>query len=77
MVEYIMSASNLLLIDAFKKLSMECEDIKTQYYELIMAVGNKYPNESRHQTALRYIRGAEQGDEHVGMEAPSMVDLEV
>ena len=32
-----------------------------QYEELIMAVGNKYPGETRHQTALRYIRQAEQG----------------
>lgn len=29
------------------------------YQELLMAVGNKYPNETRHQTALRYIRNAE------------------
>ena len=31
-----------------------------RYNELIMAVGNKYPNESRHETALRYIRQAEE-----------------
>lgn len=30
------------------------------YHELLFAVGNKYPGESRHQTALRYIRQAEQ-----------------
>lgn len=29
------------------------------YNELIFAVGNKYQNESRHETALRYIRKAE------------------
>lgn len=29
------------------------------YNELIFAVGNKYPNETRHQTALRYIQQAE------------------
>lgn len=33
--------------------------IADKYYELIYAVGNKYPNETRHQTALRYIRNAE------------------
>jgi hypothetical protein len=32
------------------------------YSELIMAVGRKYPGETRHQTALRYIRMAEIGD---------------
>lgn len=26
-----------------------------KYNELIMAVAKKYPNESRHETALRYI----------------------
>ena len=30
-----------------------------QYQELIMAVESKYPNESRHETALRYIRERE------------------
>lgn len=32
------------------------------YNELLFAVGNKYPNETRHQTALRYILQAEKGD---------------
>ncbi|MBU1076217.1 MAG: hypothetical protein KKH98_02920 [Spirochaetes bacterium] len=31
-----------------------------QYNELLMAVERKFPNESRHETALRYIREAEQ-----------------
>ena len=39
------------------------DDVKDRehdkYYELIMAVANKYPNETRHQTALRYIKEAE------------------
>jgi hypothetical protein len=30
------------------------------YKELLYAVGSKYPNETRHQTALRYIRRAEE-----------------
>jgi len=30
-----------------------------EYNELILAIGNKYPNETRHQTALRYIKQAE------------------
>jgi hypothetical protein len=29
------------------------------YHELLYAVGNLYPNETRHETALRYIRKAE------------------
>lgn len=34
-------------------------ELEHNYYELIYAVGNKYPNETRHETALRYIRSAE------------------
>jgi hypothetical protein len=34
--------------------------IEDKYHELLYAVGNKYPNETRHETALRYIRQAEE-----------------
>jgi hypothetical protein len=33
------------------------------YNELLFAVGKKHPNETRHQTALRYIQQAEVTDE--------------
>jgi hypothetical protein len=33
--------------------------LEAKYHELIMAVGNAYPDETRHQTALRYIQQAE------------------
>lgn len=33
--------------------------LEEKYNELLMSVGTKYPNETRHQTALRYIREAE------------------
>ena len=32
------------------------------YSQLIQAVGSKYPNESRHQTALRYIERGNQNE---------------
>lgn len=35
------------------------EEIKHKYNELLYAVCRKFPNETRHQTALRYIREAE------------------
>lgn len=35
------------------------EGVRTKYNELIFAVGRKYGGETRHQTALRYIRQAE------------------
>ena len=33
-----------------------------KYEELLMAVARKFPNESRHETALRYITEAESKD---------------
>ncbi len=38
----------------------ELETIRENYYELIMAVENKYPGETRHQTALRLIKEVQQ-----------------
>lgn len=39
------------------------EEATKNYIELLMAVGNKYPGETRHETALRYIRQAEQSSD--------------
>lgn len=36
-------------------------DIVPRYFELLYAVANKYPGESRHETALRYIIQRETG----------------
>lgn len=33
--------------------------IRNAYYELLFSVANKYHEESRHETALRYIKQAE------------------
>ena len=38
-------------------------DYKTLYMDLIMTVGNKYPGETRHQTAKRFIVRAEQSSD--------------
>jgi hypothetical protein len=37
----------------------ELSRLRGLYEELLYAVGNKYPGETRHQTALRYIQQAE------------------
>jgi hypothetical protein len=42
------------------------------YSELLYAVGNKYEGETRHQTALRYIRAAETFTDCVGTGAAHM-----
>lgn len=37
----------------------EATELREKYYELIYAVMRKFPDETRHQTALRYINEAE------------------
>lgn len=46
-------------ITELKRRLTEPSERETLYNELILAVGNKYPGETRHQTALRYITNAE------------------
>ena len=47
----------------------ELERIKAKYYELIYAVERKFPNESRHETALKYIKQAENSKTQTASEA--------
>lgn len=46
--------------DPLQKQIETLEEFKTKYHELLWAVGKKYPDETRHHTALRYINQAEQ-----------------
>jgi ribosomal 50S subunit-associated protein YjgA (DUF615 family) len=48
--------------DIISKMEIDREELAKKYDELIYAVGRKYPNESRHQTALRYIINSEKED---------------
>lgn len=50
------------------------------YYELIMAVGNKFEGETRHQTALRYIKQAEESNNEpaeaaLNQQKPTLADI--
>lgn len=40
-------------------LTKENERLREKYNELLFSVESKFPNETRHQTALRYIQQAE------------------
>ena len=42
------------------------KDVGLLYGELLMAVESKFPGETRHETALRYIRAQEHGRTRVG-----------
>lgn len=39
-------------------LESDYRQLAAKYDELLSAVGQKWPNETRHETALRYIRAA-------------------
>jgi len=41
---------------------LELRRVQTQYNELLLAVGSRYEDETRHETALRYIRSVENRD---------------
>ena len=54
------AASEILTLrQQLTTLQARLATVEGAYSELIMAVGNKYPGESRHATALRYIQKAE------------------
>lgn len=48
-----------VVTNTWDTLPDNCPLEEDKYYELLYAVGTKYPNESRHETALRYIKEAE------------------
>lgn len=43
----------------YRSLAAKLDTADRLYHELIMCVGHKFPNESRHETALRYLRERE------------------
>jgi len=45
---------------------LKLKEIQDKYNELIMAVAKKFPNELRHQTALRYINEREESGSEGG-----------
>lgn len=47
--------------DPFYSMTIMYNELRAKYDELIYAVECKYEGETRHETALRYIRQAEAG----------------
>ena len=60
----LMAEADKRLEAAERRVEREGADWGKLYHELLYAVGNKYPNETRHQTALHYIQRAERGSDH-------------
>lgn len=49
--------------DLLDEVGMQIKEMQSKYYELLYGgVASKCPNETRHETALRYIRNAELHD---------------
>lgn len=60
--------------DKMNALQAEIDDlveIKDKYYELIFAVGTKFPGETRHETSLKYIIRAEESCSGPAQQAPT------
>ncbi len=60
----LMERLNSLTDDTINlEVLLECRDeivkLKERYYELLYCVGSKYPGESRHETAKRYLQERE------------------
>lgn len=47
------------MVDELNTARAQLAEARAKYNELIMAVAKKFPGESRHETALRYINQAE------------------
>ena len=60
-----------LKMDITEQLAM-LVGIEKKYSELVMAVSRKYPDETRHETALRYITDAEQDNTERGQDEPHL-----
>ena len=60
-----------LVMDRLIGSIQQLEDNSDKYFELLHAVENKFPNETRHETALRYIQQAEKISEGPTKEEPS------
>ena len=55
--------------DQVKKLTAERNDIRDRYYDLVMQVAQKWPDETRHDTAKRYIMEREETKESAAKQA--------
>ena len=74
--KFLLDKQNKFLLDKLRDLQRRFNELKTELAELHYAVCTKFPNESRHQTALRYITEAENRPCMVG-QSKEQADKEV
>lgn len=63
-----------VLVAKLLKHIVKFEETKAKYMELIYAVGMKYQDETRHETALRYINEREASHYPSGDEVSAVTD---
>ena len=56
------------MIDELEQTKAELARLREQYMDLIMQVANKWPGETRHETAKRYIVERENASQAPGQE---------
>lgn len=66
------SAAGAAALDELATLRAECDRLRADDDELLYQVGTKFPGESRHETAKRYLRTHE---DHCGKGGPARVAL--
>jgi hypothetical protein len=55
----VQALEGALELDTMARLKTALLDLQRKYNELLFEVSTKFPHESRHETALRYIKQAE------------------
>ena len=55
--------------DQVKTIAADRNELRNKYYDLIMEVAQKWPEETRHETAKRYIRERENKPSECGSQS--------
>ncbi len=62
--EEVMSCNKYTVCLTYEEQREKIAELQTKYSELLYQVARKFPGETRHETALRYIRAAEEMPSH-------------
>jgi len=60
----VMSCNKYAVCLTYEEQQEKLSELQGKYNELLYAVARKFPGESRHETALRYIRAMEEVPSH-------------
>jgi len=60
----VMSCNKRVICMTYDEQQGKLNHLNSRYRELLYSVARKFPGETRHETALRYIRAAESSPSH-------------